>query len=234
MKSRTTFRVLRLCAGLSLFGVLFEGCSSDTAAPPPPAGPAGIVLTSATLCAGNLILKLALTNWDLLPPGFCGATPQCGSIGVTVKDSAGNVLHSKLLSATPKPSYSSIVVSNPVSIDLTDLDGVPSSIDVQFVDDAGNPFTSAGSISISSSSDGAWSFADGGASTCPDADGGMADGAAGAAGMGENGGSAGDMEVGTGAQGGTAAIGGGAGTGGVGGAAGMNSAAAGAADLDGG
>ncbi|HEY4103787.1 MAG TPA: hypothetical protein VGM44_07845 [Polyangiaceae bacterium] len=100
---------------LPLFaGALFAGCSnSDDSSVAPPPGPPFVTITppASTLgCDNSLVVELALTYFTPKPPYNCGTTPQCGSVQVSLLETADGM-----------PLVSMRAATSAVQFDLTDL-----------------------------------------------------------------------------------------------------------------
>jgi hypothetical protein len=83
-----TVRALRWLALTALSLAVFEACtSSGTDTPLPPPGPPIVALqtpASTLSCDNFLVVTLDLTYFTLRPPYYCGTTPQCGTVLVSL------------------------------------------------------------------------------------------------------------------------------------------------------
>jgi hypothetical protein len=107
---------------------LFVGCSnSDDSSIIQPAGPPGIAVTppASTLgCDNSLVVHLALSNFFLKPPYNCGTQPQCGSVLVTLLETADGPPLASQRAATADVDFDLTALVSPPSADAPNLSQV--------------------------------------------------------------------------------------------------------------
>jgi len=109
-------RLARWAAFAVLAVGVFEACSSSqdstsVASNGPPT--IEIAAPAANLaCDGSLVVHVK-TNWTLLPPGKCGTTPECGTLRVTLLETADGPALAVKRAATSDVQFSSADLVTP-------------------------------------------------------------------------------------------------------------------------
>ena len=153
MTLRPTARSARYLAFSALAFVAFEACSnsSNESSSAAPSGPVTLALNppSTTLaCDGSLVVSVT-TNLTLRPPYYCGTTPQCGSLAVTLLETEdGPALIAPVRAATADVQLDLASLVTPPNGDAPTLSEVHF-IKVQAYGDSLSPYPVAGGGTLS-------------------------------------------------------------------------------------